>query len=838
MKTRLLWGVLVFASLMTNISAGPRDAQWKLVDEAANQGLPKTAIERLEPIIAGAMADKSYAEAITAISRKIALEGNIQGNKPEEKILRMQAELEKAPAEMKPAMEAILAHWYWQYFKQNRWRFMQRTQTAEAPGPDIQTWDLARILAEIDKHFSTALADEKTLKATPVSEYDDLLQKGSVPDTYRPTMFDFLAYEALQFYQAGEQAAVKAEDEFELDAASPVFADSAEFASWRPPTSDAASPTLKAIRLFQNLLKFHQADADRSAFYDADLARLTFGHNVAVGENKDDGYKAALRRFIEATTGHEISARALAALATQVNADGEPAEAHELARRGLDAFPGSAGGAMCFNLIQQIEAKSAQLDTERVWNAPWPTLNVTYRNVTKVYFRAVPVNFDDYVARTRWNFGYVDTDQRKRLLAATPALEWNADLPPTKDYKEHTEKLPAPTTLKPGIYFIVASHDPAFGEKENQVSLASVWVSDLALVLQSRNDGEPHSGFVLKANSGEPVAGATMRIWQQNREGWFKPIAPAKTDGNGRFKIQIKENTKIILLAEYDGQAVSSNRTFFAQGNSDLERFGAQTVFFTDRALYRPGQTISYKGVSICYDHKAGNYFAVDDDRITVVFKDPNGKEIARADHRTNDYGSFSGVFTAPRDRVMGRMSIEVLDGTGPHRLQRRGVQAPEVPGGAQRARRGRQARRSSQPHRKGHRLHRRRDRRSEGEMARRTRRAAAVLVLVVAAARHQGNRARHRRHRAGRHIQDSVRGGTGPRRAGEKRTGVRLHHPRRCDRHDRRDALRRPHRAGRVHRVASIAGRRTSGRRRTNRLSSPSGRCRSTEIPSRRTAP
>ncbi len=665
MKTRLLWGVLVFASLMTNISAGPRDAQWKLVDEAANQGLPKTAIERLEPIIAGAMADKSYAEAITAISRKIALEGNIQGNKPEEKILRMQAELEKAPAEMKPAMEAILAHWYWQYFKQNRWRFMQRTQTAEAPGPDIQTWDLARILAEIDKHFSTALADEKTLKATPVSEYDDLLQKGSVPDTYRPTMFDFLAYEALQFYQAGEQAAVKAEDEFELDAASPVFADSAEFASWRPPTSDAASPTLKAIRLFQNLLKFHQADADRSAFYDADLARLTFGHNVAVGENKDDGYKAALRRFIEATTGHEISARALAALATQVNADGEPAEAHELARRGLDAFPGSAGGAMCFNLIQQIEAKSAQLDTERVWNAPWPTLNVTYRNVTKVYFRAVPVNFNDYVARTRWNFGYVDTDQRKRLLAATPALEWNADLPPTKDYKEHTEKLPAPTTLKPGMYFIVASHDPAFGEKENQISLASVWVSDLALVLQSRNDGEPPSGFVLKANSGEPVAGATMRIWQQNREGWFKPIAPAKTDGNGRFKIQIKENTKIILLAECDGQAVSSNRTFFAQGNSDLERFGAQTVFFTDRALYRPGQTISYKGVSICYDHKAGNYFAVDDDRITVVFKDPNGKEIARADHRTNDYGSFSGVFTAPRDRVMGRMSIEVLDGTG-----------------------------------------------------------------------------------------------------------------------------------------------------------------------------
>ncbi|HTZ19921.1 MAG TPA: hypothetical protein VMC06_03480, partial [Opitutaceae bacterium] len=319
MKTRLLCGVITLLSLSTGVLAGPRDAQWKKVDNAMNQGLPKTAIEELQPIIAGAMADHAYAEAIKAIGRKIALEANIQGNKAEEKILRLQAELDKAPAEMKPAMEAVLAHWYWQYFQQNRWRFMQRTQTAEAPGPDLQTWDLARILTEIDRHYTAALADEKNLKATPVGAYDDLLTKGTVPDRYRPTMFDFLVYEALQFYQAGEQAAVKAEDEFVIDANSPIFADAAEFANWRP-VADAhggqeatgdASPKLRAIRLYQSLLKFHEADADRSAFFDADLARLSYGHNAAVGEDKDEHYKAGLERFIDATTTHVICARAL-----------------------------------------------------------------------------------------------------------------------------------------------------------------------------------------------------------------------------------------------------------------------------------------------------------------------------------------------------------------------------------------------------------------------------------------------------------------------------------------------------------------------------------------------
>ena len=48
---------------------------------------------------------------------------------------------------------------------------------------------------------------------------------------------------------------------------------------------------------------------------------------------------------------------------------------------------------------------------------------------------------------------------------------------------------------------------------------------------------------------------------------------------------------------------------------------------------------------------------------MTVSFRDRNGKEIARQQHRANDYGSFSGKFNAPRDRVLGRMSLQVVTG-------------------------------------------------------------------------------------------------------------------------------------------------------------------------------
>ena len=66
-------------------------------------------------------------------------------------------------------LQTLLADWYWHYFQQNKWRFMQRTATAQQPGKDFTTWDLPRLFAEIDKHFQSALAAEKTLKATPIA---------------------------------------------------------------------------------------------------------------------------------------------------------------------------------------------------------------------------------------------------------------------------------------------------------------------------------------------------------------------------------------------------------------------------------------------------------------------------------------------------------------------------------------------------------------------------------------------------------------------------------------------------------------------------------------------
>ena len=640
--------------------AGVRDAQWSKVDAAVSQGLPKSAIEALLPIIDGALKDKAYPEAAKAIARRIMLEGAIEGNKPEEMITRLQTEITKAPRELVPVFETILADWYWGYFQQNQWRFMRRTATAEAPGNDFTTWDLPRLFAEIDRHFRTALGAAETLRKIPIASFNDLLPKGTLPDKYRPTLYDFIAQEALQFYSSGEQAAAKPEDAFEVATESPILGPLDSFLGWRLDTADTNSPVVRAIQLYQEVLKFHRADADPSALIDADLARLKYGKNIAVGEDANARYKAAMKGMAEKWGDHELAAQALAEWATVLNEEGDFVQARAVAQRGTQVRNGGAGSVICRNLIIGIEARALSISTERVWNQSAPKISVEYRNLTRVYFRAVPYDWSVFLQRNHSRPEDLNDEEKKDLLAKAPALAWTADLPATVDFRTRTVESPAPLTLKPGFYFILASPDPSFTDTTHPVSYVDVWVSELALVIRPRNGRL--EGFVLEAGSGEPVPATKLEAWHLDRNGNRVAETPVNTDGDGFFSFAAVENGNYVLRATQGTRQLGS----IDIGTYDRNRRAPaeeQTIFFTDRAIYRPGQTIQYKGICLRVAPETDNYVTLKGRDVTVVFNDPNGKEIARQTRQANDFGSFAGSFTAPRDRLAGRMTLQITRG-------------------------------------------------------------------------------------------------------------------------------------------------------------------------------
>lgn len=684
MKT--LGTVFLLFAMNLSLLGGTREAQWKRVEEAVNKGLPRTAITNLEPIIRGALQDKAYAEAAKAIGRKIVLEGNIQGNKPEEKITRLEAEIGKAPKDMVPVLQTLLADWYWEYFQQNRWRFLQRTATAVSPGKDFTTWDLPRLFSEIDQQFQNALKAEAVLKSTPVMVWSDLLTKGTMPDAYRPTLYDFIVHEALQFYTSGEQTLAKPEDDFELSADSPALGSAAQFLAWHPnPAAERqqpVSPVARAVYLYQELLRVHKADpAPALAFASADLDRLNWAWDAAFGEHKNTRYQAALETFLRTYGDFDIAALAIHNEALVFEKEDDLVKAHELAAQGARLFPRSPGGKLCHNVVAEIEARSASISTERVWDcfpgsggglpqsgtlpedgqpASCPTITVRYRNVDKVFFRAVRSDWEVFLQKRHNRPESLSDAERRAIVRTAPALQWSESLPPTTDFKERSAELPAPKTLQPGFYFIVSSHDPGFGEQENIVSLAPVWVTDLALVTRT-HDGQT-DGFVLAADSGEPIQGAQISVWHLDQNGNRVPDPGLVTDTNGFFTFTPEPNRGYLFRARYNGREVASMDDLWAYNyqNDPAVRPQAQTIFFTDRGLYRPGQIVQFKGICVWVDQAKNDYQVLKDESLSVVFRDPNAKEIARLRVRSNQHGSFAGSFVAPRDRLTGQMRLEV----------------------------------------------------------------------------------------------------------------------------------------------------------------------------------
>jgi len=663
-STSVLIAVLTL-SFGTVAAAVPssRKKMWEQVEVAKKKGLPKTAIESLEPIIESAIAEKAYAEAIKALAEKIDQEGRIQGRKAEEKITRLEAARATAPEEMVPMLDAIMANWYWLYFNQNRWRFMQRTRTGSEPGKDMTTWDLPRIMNEIDKQFTRVLAASETLKKIPIGDYDDLLIKGSAPVSCRPTLYDFVAFNALAFYSSGERAVTAAEDAFVVEVDSPIFGSVKEFTEWKAVTTDPDSRIVKAIELYQDLLRFHAKDENPDARADIDLQRLALANSSATGEGKSERYKRALKAFVEEWVAHPVAARALHALATVLNGEGQKVEARRVASRGLTIHPESHGGKLCYNLVQQIESPSLNTSGERVWQQPFPTLDVSYRNLTKVHFRAVAYNWEKEMRARKGRTEQLSSEQCKRWLKEKPVRTWSVDLPATTNYHARTEYTPVPTDLPPGSYYIFASGNAEFDSKDNQVACTACWVSDLTLVTRNNQLHAPQvSGFVLDGESGEPIAEAVVTPWELPRRSKdkLKALAPVKTDTNGYFSI--KKSERLVLHVTHAGHALSSARALYSY-RSNPPKPRDYTTFFTDRSLYRPGQTIQYKGICYHVDKQKDDYHTLAERTFMLVFQDRNGKEIEKQECRSNAYGSFSGSFTAPRDRLMGRMSIRVHGG-------------------------------------------------------------------------------------------------------------------------------------------------------------------------------
>jgi uncharacterized protein YfaS (alpha-2-macroglobulin family) len=643
------------------------ESLWRDVREAEEKKLPKTAIEHLDRLIILSRDQGRKGDFVKAWAKKVLNQAEIMGSKPEEKVAILQKEIDQSDPAVKPMLKLILAVWYWHYYSENSYKFQGRSQTEGMDDADFTTWDLPKLFRHIAGLFDELLQSESLYSSMLLSEFSGLYQPGNLPDVYCKTVFEFFVREAIRFHSEAISVFPAPQDAFVIDSNTDAFAELSTFLRYEPEktTTDKSSSRLQALILYRRLLDLLVRRGEADPIIDTDLQRLRFVVSRGVGGNRQELFEARLLEIADRYAPAQNSTMALYELANIEYKRENFLKSLDFCEEALRRFPDSRGGQLCHNLKQRIFAKSFDIKMEHTVTEANNTLQVNYRNVEKLYYRVVEDQWDRGINQEWANINeYLSEEIIADLLRKKPVKSGTFDLPPTTDYKQKNIELPLPE-MPFGYYRILVSEHSNFRDNsDNQVLYAGFWSTNTMLLLRSVE--REIQLMVLNATTGQPLSDQRVQVYQRDRRGRYLPFQTLNTDSEGIMRMQPagRDRYPLLFFVEAETGSVSFHQPHNFAHPRTLNP-SSRTVFFTDRAIYRPGQLVQFKGICTTQDPGSQRYEVLANQRVRVSFRDPNYQELDQAEFVTNEFGSFNGQFTAPTGTLTGSMQLVASNPSG-----------------------------------------------------------------------------------------------------------------------------------------------------------------------------
>ncbi|MFI5129792.1 MAG: alpha-2-macroglobulin [Chitinophagales bacterium] len=667
------------------------EKEWKKVDDLVSKKLPKSALTEVKKIYVLAKKDRQDAQVIKSLVFMTSLQNENREANKDSSIHEIEKELLVNHEPAVSILNSLLAGLYWNYYNTIRWQLYNRTATVNFKKDDIATWSAEDFHKKITELFLRSLKDEKLLQQTKLDPFNAIILKGNVRHL-RPTLYDLLAHRALSYFENDERDIKKPAYAFEIDQAS-AFDPAADFVTRKFVTNDSLSLQHKALLIYQKLIAFHLKDAKHDALIDADILRIQFVNSKSVHSEKDVLYFNAINHIAHQYGNLPAAAQAWFLVASYYEEKAttykpyadtthrfDRIKAKEICERVLTQKDTSEGMINCYNLLKEINRRALQFNIEKV-NVPDQPFRVliNYRNFTQVYYRLIKAD-----AKLKKDLENQPEEKYwPAIIAAKPVRTGEQSLPATHDMQQHTVEIKM-DALPVGEYMLVASTDKDFAGKKAILGARLFYVSSISYV----NNG--YDFFVLNRDNGQPLAAASVQFWEQNYDyktsRYIKTKGKLyKTDNNGFFRMEkrkvsnysnayfldINYNKDQLFLDDQGGQYYQFDPESPApptKGEKQID-LDTYTWLFTDRSLYRPGQTVFFKGISIVSDKESKNYIR-ENYKTWVYLFNANYQKVDSLNVQTNEFGTFSGKFQLPQGVLNGQFTIQVNMNRGARAIQ------------------------------------------------------------------------------------------------------------------------------------------------------------------------
>jgi uncharacterized protein YfaS (alpha-2-macroglobulin family) len=650
--------ILASALMFSMITSQDFDYEkaWKEVNHDIENGLPQDAFDKVNKIYSTAQAENNNLQRVKACAymAEYTVASNEDGVEKANAIFLKELSLQKAP--FLNILHSYYAGFLQNYLNINRYDIQQRT---EVDDQDLRTMSMGVLQNKILHHLKASLQEEKSL-FVPVEKFKPILNEfDNLGREARPELYDVLANRVLEFMSNESNRTVDPLHMFTINDKK-FFAPVADFIKLDIPSEDTTSLKRQALLLLQNMLQNAQIRNNKALAAEINLERLSLILNDNNISDARMHYEAALEQGIKDYKGlkqqHLYQGALAASILTGSDAN-KYLKAKALCEQCLkengevDSFYNNG----CKQTLQNITQKTIATQGEYVVPiGDAGKFNIRSRNIDHVYFKIVSMPAE---VHKLWNN---HEDAMKKLKNLTAVYQWDNVVKDGKDHNEVTTASSSPK-LKKGVYLVLVSNKADFSEA---FQVQSLQVTNLSYV--AVNSNKETSFIILDRNSGKPIKGAKVDFIKEeynytNHQNNSTKIGSSISDKDG--KVTAPSNAQQIKLeVTYKDDKFSPENSHYIYRNEHNEQPNVMSHIYTDRAIYRPGQVVYYKVVTM--EQYKERVKVVPNETFFIQLMDANGTEVYNTKLKTNEFGSASGSFTLPQGRLTGDFYLQTPHGT------------------------------------------------------------------------------------------------------------------------------------------------------------------------------
>nr|WP_315033959.1 alpha-2-macroglobulin family protein [uncultured Chryseobacterium sp.] len=616
--------LLVMLSFSMVFAQKKYDDQWKKIAENTTKGAYKSNLPIILDIQNQAMKENNALQLIRSLKAEFSIVNQTVDDDQNDAASKFFSKLQEAKAKLKGeerlVYDVLLNSFFMDYYNQNSWKINGRTNINSQDVSQIETWTKLDFKNRLIKNYQELDQQKQEMKKVSLAKYKDIFSD-TKDITYFPSLFDWYALKKVNFLSENN-----------------LFT-----------KNELADNHTSINAIFDELVA--QNNGNPKLYFMKE--KLVDNCNFNQCKDKLEQLQTLLKTNVEG----DYKVLIMEDIMNEFVAKKKDKEAISIAAQAKSQYPKSPFIENIKNREDQIINPLLNIKYEQQTQSNLPIHFIAeYKNVVdfslKIYeVKSDYLSFIQYVQNSYGNtYGNV-----KKTLVRTETYQ----LADPKDYQVHKTSLEI-KPLPAGIYVVeyaVAGANPKDNDSRQNFYIL---VSGNKIVYQSKTDRNPLSDELKLVNSenGKLVPNENITFYEFVSNKTLNKLE-GKTNEKGVFKFPSGKNDeyyRTFLIQQPKTNDFQIMQVYGTNGsvqdyNPNKESRNVVQIF-TDRGIYRPGQTVYFKVINTKIDKEIESVFSGLKQKITLL--DANNQEVSSQDFTTNEFGSYHGSFILPKGKLNG----------------------------------------------------------------------------------------------------------------------------------------------------------------------------------------